>query len=62
MTLDPDDRRTLQRAGKMHRDWATKRDAAIVQALSNGASLREVAEAVGLAHSAVDRIWKRASR
>lgn len=58
MTLDPDDRRTLERAGRMHRQWRDKRDAAIIQAVRNGASLREVADAVGIAHSAVDRIRK----
>lgn len=59
MPLDPDTRRTLARAARMQRDWRDKRDEAIRDAYRDGASLREIAEAVDLSHSAVDKIIKR---
>ena len=56
MTLDPDVRRTLARAARMQRDWRTKRDQAIRDAVEAGASYREIAEAVQLSHTAVRKI------
>jgi len=52
--------RNLAHYGRKQREWTEKRDAAIVEAVSNGASLREVGEAVGLSHSGVQRILARA--
>ena len=56
MTLDPDDRRTLARAARMQREWRTKRDEAIREAVEAGGSYREIAEAVQLSHTAVRTI------
>ena len=62
MTLSPDDLRELRTAGRKHREWEDRRNRAIVTAVENGASLREVAEAVGISHTAVASIVKRYRR
>ena len=59
MTMDAATRKSLSRAARMAREWRAKRDTLIAQAVADGASLREVADAVDLAHSAVDRIAKK---
>ena len=56
MTLDPDDRRTLARAARMQREWRHKRDQAIRDAHADGASLQEIADAVGLSKAGVAKI------
>ena len=56
MTLDPDARRTLARAARMQREWRTKRDEAIREAHADGASLQEIADAVGLSKAGVAKI------
>lgn len=63
MTLDRRDHDRLRRAAAKC-DQAVdrayqERDDAIRQALTNGASLREVAEAVGLSKSAIAKIANR---
>lgn len=59
MAIEPDTVRDLTRIGAKQREWTDKRNAAIVQARRDGASLREIGEAVGLSHSAVARIVKK---
>ena len=59
MTLPPDNHKRLARHGATQRKATDRRNEAIRQAVSDGASLREVADAVGLSHSAVARIVKK---
>lgn len=59
MTLPANTRKTLARHGAAQRKATDRRNAAIRQAVADGASLREVADAVGLSHSAVARIVKK---
>lgn len=59
MAIEPATVRDLARAGRMQREWTNKRNAAIIGAHQAGASLREIAEAVGLSHTAVSSIIKR---
>lgn len=59
MAIEPDTVRELARAGRMQREWTDKRNAAIIRAHRDGASLREIGEAVGLSHMAVDAIVKK---
>lgn len=59
VTIDRDTARNLSRAADKAREWTVERDRRIVAAVAAGASLREVATAVGLSHSAVDKIVKR---
>ena len=56
MTLDPDTQRSLTQAARKQREWRQKRDQQIHDAIADGASYREVAEAVGLSHTAVRKI------
>lgn len=53
---------TLRRAADSARDWTDKRDALVVAARGEGASLREIAELVGLTHPTVARICRDAGR
>lgn len=59
MPIDPDAARNLRRAAEKQREWTAERDDRIRQAVQAGAPLREVAEAVGLSHTAVAKIAKR---
>jgi transposase-like protein len=58
VTLDASARRALERAGTRQREATEARNQAIAEAQQTGASLREIAEAVGLSHTAVARILK----
>lgn len=53
MTLSADHRKALRTAGQKVPEWTEKRNEAIRAAIANGATLREVGEAVGLSHQAV---------
>jgi DNA-binding transcriptional regulator LsrR (DeoR family) len=57
MTLDME---ALARYGDQQREATRARDRAIRDAVKAGASLREVATAVGLSHMGVSRIVQRA--
>ena len=59
MTLDDKTRNALAKRGAGVRRSVDRRNEAIRQAVADGASLREVADAVGLSHSAVARIVKK---
>lgn len=61
VTITRDVARRLSAAARKQREWTERRNEAIVQAHADGASLREIAEQVGLAHSAVAKIVKRSS-
>ena len=61
MTIDPKTRTILARRGEDQRRSTRIRDAAIVQAVNDGASLREVGDAVGMSHMGVRRIVKNES-
>lgn len=56
MPLDPATRRHLTRAARMQREWRDKRDQAIRDAHGGGASLQEIADAVGLSKAGVAKI------
>jgi len=51
--LDKDTRDGLAQAGRKVAEWTTERDSRIRAAITAGASLREVAAAVGMSHTAV---------
>lgn len=51
--------RSLRDAAEKAARWTVERDALIRRARSEGATLREVAEAVGLSHTAVAKIEQR---
>jgi hypothetical protein len=53
VALDPEDRRQLQRAGRKSRESVQERDELIRAKAAKGATYREIAEAVGLSHTAV---------
>ena len=59
MTLHPKTRKALQADGIGAKRAVSRRDARIVRAVKRGGSLREVAEAVGLSHTAVANIVNR---
>lgn len=54
--MDEQTRKDLRQAGKQVKVWTKKRDELIRTAVSAGGSLREVGEAVGLSHTAVNFI------
>lgn len=54
--IDPDTRRLLRRCGRKVASWTAERDAAIVDAYDEGASLREIGEACGLHYTSVRKI------
>lgn len=51
--LPPDVAAILRQAGAKARHWTERRDVLIRDAIAAGASLRAVADAVGLSHTAV---------
>lgn len=51
--LTPNMKSSLRTAGQRVAEWTDKRDRLIKKAIDEGASLREVGEAVGLSHTAV---------
>lgn len=53
VALSPDMLANLRTAGRKVREWTETRDRHIKQAVADGASLREVGDAVGLSHTAV---------
>lgn len=59
MPVDPADARKLAGAASKSREWTEQRDRLIVEAVQAGGSLREVAETVGLSHTAVAKIVRR---
>ena len=59
MTLHPQTRKALQQDGRDAKQAVARRDARIVKAVQRGGSLREVADAVGLSHTAVANIVNR---
>lgn len=59
MTLTPDMHKALATAGGKVRTWTAERDRLIREARAQGATLREVGEAVGLTHTAVKLIEQR---
>lgn len=56
MPLDPATAAELRKAGAKVREWTERRDELIAEAVANGGSLRAVAEAAGLSHTAVSFI------
>ena len=63
MTLHPQTRKALQQDGRDVKQALSRRDARIVRAVTKyGASLREVAVAVGLSHTAVANIVNRQTK
>ncbi len=60
MTLSATHKARLTRTGKALAKAKQERDAAVVAAHRDGASLREIGEAVGLTHAAVKRVLDRA--
>ena len=59
MTLHPQTRKALHQHGADAKRAVASRDARIVKAVARGGSLREVADAVGLSHTAVANIVNR---
>lgn len=59
--IDPDHSRRLRQAAAKAREWTETRDHLIVEAVAAGGSLREVAETVGLSHTAVAKIARKAN-
>jgi hypothetical protein len=59
VALDPRFRAELSKAGNKTREWTARRDELIRLAHLDGASLREIAAAVGLSNPGVLRIVKR---
>lgn len=53
VTLDPDLARKLQTAGQKSAEWIAERDRLIREAREAGGSLREIADLVGVSHTAV---------
>lgn len=60
--VDPALARHLSRAANKEREWRVRRDNLIRDAVKAGGSLREVAEVVGLSHTAIAKIVARPSR
>lgn len=58
VTIRPADAEALGRAQKNLKDATEQRRRMIARAAKNGATLREIAEAVGLSHQRVDQILK----
>lgn len=58
VSLDPALARELAQAGRKVAEWTERRDELITRAVDEGGSLRAVAEAVGLTHTAVRFIAK----
>lgn len=56
MTPDEARRGELYRAAKHAREWTLKRDALIRRESEAGRSLRDIAEEVGLSHTAIAKI------
>lgn len=52
----------LRHFGEQQREWTNRRDGAIIKARLNGMSLRRIADAVGMSHSAVARIVKNVNK
>lgn len=61
MALDPSLLRELSTAGRKTEEWRARRDALIRQAHSDGASLREIAAAVGLSNPGVLRVVRKST-
>ena len=61
MALDPRDRAELANAGRKTREWLATRDRLIRKCNENGASLREIGDAVGLSNTGVLRILRKAN-
>ncbi len=59
--LDADLARRLAAAGRKTEEWRTRRDELVREAHRSGASLREIAVAVGLSNPGVLRIVRRAA-
>lgn len=59
VALDPRLARALGNAGRKTEEWKTRRDALIREAHEAGASLREIAAAVGLSNPGVLRVIRR---
>lgn len=57
--LDPDLSRRLTQAGRKSDEWKARRDDLIREAARNGATLREIAAAVGLSNPGVLRVIRR---
>lgn len=57
--IEPTLHKALSTAGGKVRTWTQERDRLIRQAKGDGASLREIAEVVGLSHTAVKLIAER---
>lgn len=51
--LSPEMERDLRTAGRKAKEWTTRRDQLVRDAVAAGGSLREVGAAVGLTHTAV---------
>lgn len=62
MPVDPAHARKLASAAAKAREWTETRDRLIVEAVAAGGSLREVAETVGLSHTAVAKIVRKAQQ
>lgn len=62
MALDADAARELSRAAKQAQTWLERRDRLIVEALAEGAGVREVARCAGLAHPTVLNIQRREAK
>lgn len=56
MALTPQRKRELETAGRRARAAVEARNQAITAARADGASLREIAEAVGLSHMGVRKV------
>lgn len=59
VALDADLARRLATAGRKTDEWRSQRDRLIYQAAKQGASLREIAAAVGLSNPGVLRVVRR---
>lgn len=59
MTLSPELARQLATAGRKSEEWRVRRDRLIVEASRTGASLRQIAGAVGLSNTGVLRVLRR---
>lgn len=57
--VDPQLARDLTTAGKKADDWKLRRDALVIEAHGQGASLREIAKLVGLSNPGVLRIIRK---
>lgn len=59
VVLDPDLARRLTTAGRKTEEWREKRDNLIREAAERGATLREIAAAVGMSNPGVLRVVRR---